>query len=99
MKRLALAAALATFVALPASAQYGPRYGYDRPPPYDDDDGPPRYRYDRRPERYGGPPQYRRGSRVCVTSRGNCPTGGTVPRNSPCGCDIPGFGYKRGQAG
>lgn len=36
-----------------------------------------------------------RGS-VCVTSRGSCPTGVTMPPNTPCQCDLPGFGKKRG---
>ena len=97
MKRLIAVAALmaAGLVAGPATAQYyGP--GYDRPPPseygrrrgYDEDDyrrGPPRG-YDRPGPRFGG---------TCVTSRGACPTR-PAPRNSSCGCEIPGFGFKRG---
>lgn len=63
---------------------------YDRPrrrpppPPLDDDDDRPRF--DRR---------WRSGS-LCVTARGDCPTP-PAPDNAPCGCEIPGFGYKRGQ--
>ncbi len=105
MKRLVLAALLlasGVATAVPASAQYyggggggygGPRYDRDRDEdrpryrrPRDDDEG-----YERR-----GP---RRGSSVCVTSRGNCPIGAIVPRLAPCGCEFPGFGYKRGAAG
>lgn len=48
--------------------------------------------YDRRDRGQRAGP---RGS-VCVTSRGNCPTGIMLPPNSPCQCDIPGFGKKRG---
>jgi len=65
---------------------------YDRPrrrpppPPLDDDDNRPRF--DRR---------WRSGS-LCVTARGDCPTP-PAPDNAPCGCEIPGFGYKRGQIG
>ena len=55
------------------------------PPPDDDWDRP---RYDRR---------WRSGS-ICVTARGDCPTR-PAPYNAPCGCEIPGFGYKRGQIG
>ncbi|ACA17079.1 conserved hypothetical protein [Methylobacterium sp. 4-46] len=36
--------------------------------------------------------------RICVTARGNCPTR-PGPINAPCGCEIPGFGLKRGQIG
>jgi hypothetical protein len=63
---------------------------YDRPrrrpppPPLDDDDDRPRF--DRR---------WRSGS-LCVTARGDCPTP-PAPDNARCGCEIPGFGYKRGQ--
>ena len=72
--------------------------GYDRPPP---DYRRPPPDYDRRPPppRYGEPRYGRRGSSVCVTSRGNCPIGAIVPLNAPCGCEVPGFGYKRGAAG
>lgn len=94
-KLLLAAAALATLATSPAFAQY---YGGPRPPPgygrdyddrrYDDrrrDRGP---RYDDR----RGP----RGGRLCVTSRGACPTGYTLRPGTPCRCDIPGFGVKRG---
>jgi hypothetical protein len=74
-----------------------PDDGYDwprRPPPPPPDDlyDRPRYR-----ERYRvGRPRW--GDSVCVTARGTCltPPG---PPNAPCGCEIPGFGYKRGQIG
>jgi hypothetical protein len=59
------------------------------PPPPPDDDGPRyrgRYRYER--------PLWR--DSVCVTARGTCVTA-PAPPNAPCGCEIPGFGYKRGQ--
>ncbi|SFL75023.1 hypothetical protein [Methylorubrum salsuginis] len=92
----ALGAALILGLAAgPAAAQY--RY-------YDDGYGPPRryappqgYYYEEPPapparvRRYDGDP---RGS-LCVTARGSCPTW-LAPPNSPCACDIPGFGTKRG---
>jgi hypothetical protein len=59
-----------------------------RPPPPPPDDDWDRPRYDRR---------WRSGS-ICVTARGDCPTR-PAPYNAPCGCEIPGFGYKRGQIG
>jgi hypothetical protein len=102
MKRIILAAAaLAALCATPAAAQFGP---YDGGGYYqdDDDDRPRRYRrgYDDgygRP--YGPPPRYRQPrvayGNVCVTSRGSCAVR-PRPHNSPCGCSIPGFGYKRG---
>ncbi|MBE7249195.1 MAG: hypothetical protein INR63_30005, partial [Actinomycetospora chiangmaiensis] len=42
---------------------------------------------------YGG-----RIGRICVTARGNCPTR-PAPLNSSCGCEVPGFGFKRGAIG
>lgn len=64
--------------------RYGDDYGRRRG--YDEDDGP----------RFRGPPRGGRGAgSICVTARGNCPTG-FAPVNSPCACDIPGFGIKRG---
>src|SRR5918994_923676 len=42
-----------------------------------------------------GSPRMRMGGSLCVTSRGSCPTR-PAPHNAPCGCDIPGFGFKRG---
>ena len=56
---------------------------------YDED------RYERR--RDFGPPGGRRSS-ICVTARGNCVTR-PAPYNSACGCEVPGFGFKRGQIG
>jgi hypothetical protein len=35
---------------------------------------------------------------VCVTSRGTCRTR-PVPYGTPCSCNIPGFGLKRGATG
>lgn len=111
MKRILLAGLALGAVGLataPASAQWGPPgggYGYGGyggyggySPRYrrdfdDDEDERPRYR--RRPaygEGYGRP---RMGS-ICLTSRGNCAVGGLAPSGSPCGCNIPGFGPKRG---
>jgi hypothetical protein len=103
-----MAVAAALTAALPASAQYGGGYGggyggryYDE----DEDDYPRRRRpppppYGR-PEPYGQPgygqPARRLGS-VCITARGNCPWRPS-PVNAPCGCDIPGFGFKRGAVG
>lgn len=103
------------FVASPASAQYyrdsydGPRRyddGYGRRDRYDDDGYSRRRRYDDDDDgpRFRGPPPPRygyrggRGGSICVTARGNCPTG-FAPVNSPCACDIPGFGIKRGAVG
>ncbi|WP_309296444.1 hypothetical protein [Methylobacterium frigidaeris] len=86
----------------PAFAQYGygydddrprrryeERYDYDRPRYRRDDYDRPRYRGE-----YGGG----RIGRVCVTARGNCPTR-PAPLNSSCGCEVPGFGFKRGAIG
>lgn len=97
-KRLTLAAltalALAPALAAPAAAQYY-RDDYDyrprRPPPGYYEDRPRRFRDD-----YGYGP--RRFGRICVTARGNCPTR-PGPFNAPCGCEIPGFGFKRGAIG
>jgi hypothetical protein len=95
MKNRALFAAMLTaggFLAsvAPSQAQY---YPYPPPPrPY--------YRPDPyfRPDPYGGgyyrPPPVQFGN-LCVTSRGNCYTR-PRPANSSCGCEIPGFGLKRG---
>lgn len=60
------------------------------PPPPDDDLDRPRPRWRDRYERR------RLDDSVCVTARGTCLTR-PAPPNSPCGCEIPGFGYKRGQ--
>lgn len=108
LKRLTLAALAAltlgtTLGAVEAGAQsYGNEYGgprrFDRG--YDDDRPRPRRRdfdddrYDRRREDFGG----RRGGSICVTSRGTC-VSRPAPFGSQCGCDIPGFGPKRGQIG
>src|SRR5829696_6927974 len=104
MKRILLAAAaLAMLAGTPALAQdgggYGGGYGGGRGGWDDeDDDARRRRRWERRREReeygYGRP---RMGS-VCVTSRGNCMTR-PAPFNAPCGCEVPGFGFKRGAIG
>ena len=112
MKRILLAAAaLAMLAGTPALAQYGGGYGggggYGAGGGYgggrggwddEDDDARRRRRWERRREReeygYGRP---RMGS-VCVTARGNCVTR-PAPFNAPCGCEVPGFGFKRGAIG
>lgn len=105
MKRFALAAIAAltlgtTLGASSAGAQY---YGneYGGPRRFDrgyDDDRPRRREYDEdRYERRRGDEYGRRGS-ICVTARGNCVTR-PAPFTSPCGCEVPGFGFKRGAIG
>jgi hypothetical protein len=82
----------------PPPPGWGQRYEYG-PPGY----GPPGYG----PPGYGPAPdpRWRRPAQrvqygsVCVTSRGNCQYGQAFPRNTPCSCDIPGFGPKRGAIG
>lgn len=106
LKRTTLAAIAAltlgtTLGAVQASAQYdrddyGRRYdrGYDRG--YDEDRYERRSRYDEdRYERRGGRGG---GGSLCVTARGNCVTR-PGPFNAPCGCEVPGFGFKRGAIG
>ena len=105
MKRiLIVAAAAALLVAVPAAAQYGGGYGgggggYRGG--WDDEDEWRERRRERRREyrEYGdggyGSPRMRMGGSLCVTSRGSCSTR-PAPHNAPCGCDIPGFGFKRG---
>ena len=101
MKRIILAAvtALTLGTTVGAQAQYGRGYDDDRPRRYEErrydedryDRRRPRYdedRYDRRP----------RGGGICVTARGNCMTR-PGPLNAPCGCEVPGFGFKRGAIG
>ena len=90
MKRILLAIATAATLgtglgAFEAKAQY-----YD--------DGPRRFerRYDE--DRYERRGRGGRGGSICVTARGNCGTR-PAPYNSPCGCEIPGFGFKRGAVG
>jgi hypothetical protein len=102
VKRILLAIATAATLgtglgAFEAKAQYyddGPRRFERR---YDED------RYERRRDRYDDDRYERRGrggrgGSVCVTARGNCVTR-PAPYNAPCGCDIPGFGFKRGAVG
>ncbi|MGX5735639.1 hypothetical protein [Bosea thiooxidans] len=82
--------------AFPAMAQY---YGgpYRPPPSYDDDeeDDRPPPRYYRRDYGYERPYYRPRYGNMCITSRGECPTP-PLPYGSSCGCNIPGFGPKRG---
>ncbi|WP_246689986.1 hypothetical protein [Methylobacterium sp. WL7] len=110
VKRISLAAlaalTLAPLVAAPVRAQVGPdadvyvfgrpgpdRYEYDRPrrrpppppPPGDEDDRP---RYDRRWRSVG----------LCLTA-GVDGWSRSGPYDTSCGCEIPGFGYKRGRIG
>ena len=93
----------------PGRYEYGaPRPRHRPPPPPADDDWnlppappppPPYDAYDRPRDRWRGPEARRRwDDAVCVTARGTCaaPAG---PPSAPCGCEIPGFGYKRGQIG
>ncbi|MCF4123997.1 hypothetical protein [Methylobacterium sp. SyP6R] len=102
MRTVTIAALAALTLGLgvaPAFAQYGydedyrprrryeERYDYDRPRYRRDDYDRPGYR------EYGG-----RIGRICVTARGNCPTR-PAPLNSSCGCEVPGFGFKRGAIG
>lgn len=68
-------------------AQYArpaPRRYYQEQPQYEDEGFSP---YPRRRQAYGS---------MCVTSRGECPTGRMVPIMSGCYCHIPGFGRKAG---
>ncbi len=102
MKRIILAIAAAATIGtglgvVEAKAQYYGGDDYDRPRRerrYDED------RYERRrfydEDRYERRP--RRGGSICVTARGSCVTR-PAPYNSPCGCEIPGFGWKRGGIG
>lgn len=61
---------------------------------YDED------RFERRRSRYDDDRGSRgsRGGGICVTARGNCMTR-PAPLNAPCGCEVPGFGFKRGAIG
>ncbi|MCJ2052146.1 hypothetical protein [Methylobacterium sp. J-070] len=74
-----------------------PADDYDRRPPPPPPPPPPEDDYDRpRPpgrHRYVRP---RWDDSVCATARGTCLTR-PAPPNAPCGCEIPGFGYARGQ--
>ncbi|MCJ2089295.1 hypothetical protein MKK88_25375 [Methylobacterium sp. E-005] len=92
----------------PGRYEYGaPRPRHRPPPPPADDDWnlppppppPPYDAYDRPRDRWRGPEARRQwDDAVCVTSRGTCAAPAGLP-NTPCGCEIPGFGYKRGQIG
>lgn len=52
--------------------------------------------YDRRGYSERQSPQRTQYGSLCVTARGSCSTGRALPQNTPCGCNIDGFGYKRG---
>ncbi|WP_342110260.1 hypothetical protein [Methylobacterium sp. SI9] len=95
----------------PGRYEYGaprPHHRPPPPPPADDDwnlpplpppPPPPYDAYDRPRDRWRGPEARRRwDDAVCVTSRGTCAAPPGLP-NTPCGCEIPGFGYKRGLIG
>jgi len=73
----------------PADDGYGWRPLPPPPPPFADGD-------DRPPPRWRGEGDRRRSDSVCVTARGTCLTR-AAPPDAPCGCEIPGFGYKRGR--
>jgi hypothetical protein len=86
----------------PAPAYQQPRYAPPRhvQPRYAQPEYAPRYAPQPRyvqPEYAPPRPYYRQGryASTCLTSRGACPDR-PAPPYSPCGCDIPGFGYKRG---
>ncbi|MGL4637363.1 MAG: hypothetical protein ACRCWF_15380 [Beijerinckiaceae bacterium] len=92
MKRIALVALGLVSGLVPAAAQYYP-YPPQRPHYYEP---PPRPYY--RQDPYGwDAPRYRPVvvGNICYTSRGSCRTR-PAPEESPCRCDIPGFGLKRG---
>lgn len=112
MKRILLtAAALALLGAAPAAAQFGGfggggggyggggyggggygGGGYDGGRRRDWDEDRPRRRRD-----WDEPRLERRVQmgNICYTARGSCRTR-PAPVNTGCGCDIPGFGFKRG---
>ena len=112
MKRLLLAALALSALAAPASAQYYGPYSpapqwYEPAPRYQprpDYDRPRSDYYERRRSYDEGPPRgvWRRPERqaqvgnVCVTSRGSCEYPQYFRLQTPCRCDIPGFGPKRG---
>jgi hypothetical protein len=78
---------------VPSLAQY---YPYPQPRPYYEP--APRPYYQPNPYQGGGYYQPYRPvviGNICVTSRGSCQTR-PRPENSSCGCNIPGFGPKRG---
>ena len=110
-KAAALAALAAAGAATAAEAQYFPQPGYGPPPGYyGQPRRPPPQDYYGQPRRpppgyYGGdgynqsyrrPVQY---GQVCLTSRGSCYVGRPLPFQTGCGCNVPGFGYKRGAIG
>lgn len=72
---------------------YGGGYGGYRGRGWDDEDRP-RYRRREWGEHHGYERRVQMGN-VCVTARGSCRSR-PAPANSGCGCNIPGFGFKRG---
>ena len=100
---LAALAALTLGMALGATGASAQYYGgdYGGPRRYDRDYDGDRYERRRRAydeDRFERRREFGRRGSVCVTARGNCVTR-PAPFNSPCGCEIPGFGFKRGQIG
>jgi hypothetical protein len=93
VKRIALIALGLVSAITPAAAQYYP-YPPQRPHYYEP---APRPYYRPDPYGWGAPPRYRPVvvGNICYTSRGSCRTR-PAPEQSPCGCNIPGFGFKRG---
>lgn len=105
MKHILLAAAaVALLGAAPAAAQYGPYGGYGGGygaygggyghRGWDEDDDRPRYRRRHWGEHHSYERRVQVGS-ICYTARGSCRTH-PAPVRSGCGCNIPGFGFKRG---
>ena len=69
-----------------------PDYGYETRRDYGRD-----YRYgERRQDSWRRPTRQANSGNVCFTSRGSCEYPQYFPINTPCRCDIPGFGTKRG---
>ena len=86
----------------PGRYEYAPGPRHRPPPPPADDDWnlppPPPYGAYDRPRYRDSDARRRWDDSLCITSRGTCPALDRPP-GAPCGCEIPGFGYKRGQIG
>jgi hypothetical protein len=95
MKKLILAAA--AFAALAATPAFAQPSGHRAPPPSAYDHRGPSYDH-RRAQPPRAVQKRQRAARVCVTSRGNCPTQGFTVPGQNCRCFIRGFGQKRGTA-
>lgn len=94
MKRFAFAALAVFALTAPAAAQY---YGNPYPPPPASEwRGPPPGYHHGRPHEWRRHEQRQRVGNLCYTSRGSCEYPRYFPINTPCRCDIPGFGTKRG---